>query len=89
MSRVETPGSQKDHITIESNTDPKKQNCDTNNKNSIDEKKDPTQKSTITALVDEKIDPHAAGTQLGTYVFGRNLGKGTFGKVKLATHMLT
>lgn len=34
----------------------------------------------------EKKDPHAAGTKLGSYVFGKNLGKGTFGKVKLATH---
>ena len=39
--------------------------------------------------MDEKVDPHAAGIQLGSYIFGRNLGKGTFGKVKLATHMLT
>ena len=34
-------------------------------------------------------DPHAVGTKLGNYVFGKNLGKGTFGKVKLATHTLT
>ena len=35
------------------------------------------------------FDPHAVGTKLGHYVFGKNLGKGTFGKVKLATHTLT
>lgn len=40
------------------------------------------------ASVEEK-DPHAAGTKLGSYIFGKSLGKGTFGKVKLATHMLT
>lgn len=27
--------------------------------------------------------------KLGHYVLGKNLGKGTFGKVKLATHILT
>lgn len=43
-----------------------------------------------TTIQDEpKSDPHAAGTKLGSYIFGRNLGKGTFGKVKLATHQLT
>ena len=26
---------------------------------------------------------------LGSYLFGKALGKGTFGKVKLATHLLT
>lgn len=40
------------------------------------------------ASIEEK-DPHAAGTKLGSYIFGKSLGKGTFGKVKLATHMLT
>ena len=44
-------------------------------------------KSTVAAEVEK--DPHAAGTKLGSYVFGKNLGKGTFGKVKLATHLLT
>ena len=38
---------------------------------------------------DEGLDPHAIGTKLGSYVFDKNLGKGTFGKVKLATHSLT
>ncbi len=38
---------------------------------------------------DAEPDPHAAGTKLGSYIFDKNLGKGTFGKVKLATHMLT
>lgn len=32
---------------------------------------------------------HAAGKVLGPYVFGKNLGQGTFGKVKMATHQLT
>lgn len=41
--------------------------------------------------VEEKpeFDPHAPGTKLGHYVFGKNLGKGTFGKVKMAEHVLT
>jgi 5'-AMP-activated protein kinase, catalytic alpha subunit len=26
---------------------------------------------------------------IGNYLFGKTLGKGTFGKVKLATHILT
>lgn len=38
---------------------------------------------------EEEPDPHAAGTKLGSYVFDKSLGKGTFGKVKLATHTLT
>ena len=38
---------------------------------------------------DEGPDPHAIGTKLGSYVFDKSLGKGTFGKVKLATHTLT
>lgn len=37
----------------------------------------------------QAADPHAAGTKLGSYIFGKNLGKGTFGLVKLATHLLT
>ena len=36
-----------------------------------------------------ELDKHAEGTILGQYVFGHNLGKGTFGQVKLATHQLT
>ena len=36
-----------------------------------------------------RSDPHAIGTKLGSYVFDKSLGKGTFGKVKLATHTLT
>ena len=36
-----------------------------------------------------ELDKHAEGTILGHYVFGHNLGKGTFGQVKLATHQLT
>mgnify|MGYP000937079751 CR=1 FL=1 len=52
--------------------------------------------------VEDPNDPHAAGTRLGHYVFsksaisltnafelGKSLGKGTFGKVKLAEHILT
>jgi serine/threonine protein kinase len=35
---------------------------------------------------DEK---HAEGTKLGHYILGKSLGKGTFGKVKMATHELT
>ena len=46
----------------------------------------PEVKSTVQT---ESVDPHAAGTKLGSYIFGKNLGKGTFGKVKLATHILT
>ena len=42
-----------------------------------------------TTIQNESVDPHAAGTKLGSYIFGKNLGKGTFGKVKLATHILT
>lgn len=34
-------------------------------------------------------DLHPEGTRLGHYVIGKALGKGTFGKVKLATHTLT
>jgi len=37
----------------------------------------------------EPPDPHAAGTKLGHYVIGKSLGKGTFGKVKMAEHILT
>ena len=34
-------------------------------------------------------DAHPEGTRLGHYTMGKALGKGTFGKVKLATHTLT
>ena len=34
-------------------------------------------------------DKNAEGTKLGSYVFGKSLGKGTFGKVKLGVHSLT
>ena len=34
-------------------------------------------------------DLHPEGTRLGHYVLGKALGKGTFGKVKLASHTLT
>jgi hypothetical protein len=61
MSIVET-SSNNDHITIETNNDHKKPQSDINNKNTIDDEKLPAQKSTISALVDEKPDPHAAGT---------------------------
>ena len=37
----------------------------------------------------EEVDPHPAGTKLGHYVIGKSLGKGTFGKVKMAEHILT
>ena len=37
----------------------------------------------------EEDDPHPSGTKLGHYVFGKSLGKGTFGKVKMAEHILT
>ena len=36
-----------------------------------------------------ELDKHVEGTILGQYDFGHNLGKGTFGQVKLATHQLT
>ena len=38
---------------------------------------------------EEETDAHPAGTKLGHYVFGKSLGKGTFGKVKMAEHILT
>ena len=41
------------------------------------------------ADMDQANDPHPEGTRLGHYVLGKSLGKGTFGKVKLATHTLT
>ena len=34
-------------------------------------------------------DAHPEGTRLGHYIFGKSLGKGTFGKVKMGTHTLT
>lgn len=37
----------------------------------------------------EQEDKNAEGTKLGSYVFGKSLGKGTFGKVKLGIHTLT
>ena len=37
----------------------------------------------------ELDDKHVAGTTLGNYVFDKSLGKGTFGKVKLAVHSKT
>lgn len=46
-------------------------------------------KDTLKQTIPDETDPHAEGTKLRSYVFGRNLGKGTFGKVKLATHELT
>ena len=46
-----------------------------------------TQNDDLNNLQQQSKDPHAAGTTLGSYIFGRNLGKGTFGKVKLATHL--
>ena len=35
-----------------------------------------------TIQTENAADPHAAGTKLGSYIFGKNLGKGTFGLVK-------
>lgn len=63
----------------------------TNKRESIDAPRATTaEKDTLKTSIDadggQEKDPHAAGTVLGSYVFGRNLGKGTFGKVKLATH---
>lgn len=49
----------------------------------------PTHQGTRKNSQDEGPDPHAIGTKLGSYVFDKSLGKGTFGKVKLATHTLT
>lgn len=49
----------------------------------------PTNQVTRKNSQDEGPDPHAIGTKLGSYVFDKSLGKGTFGKVKLATHTLT
>jgi hypothetical protein len=48
-------------------------------------------KQTDIEVVDQAAieDMHAAGKVLGPYVFGKNLGQGTFGKVKMATHQLT
>ena len=34
-------------------------------------------------------DKHVVGTKLGNYIFDKSLGKGTFGKVKLAVHTPT
>ena len=40
--------------------------------------------------MNDKIDSSLMnGKTIGSYVLGRNLGEGTFGKVKLAIHSLT
>lgn len=34
-------------------------------------------------------DDHEKEKKIGYYLFGKTIGEGTFGKVKLATHTLT
>lgn len=43
-----------------------------------------TTKAGAKAKLEDDDDKHCAGTKLGHYILGKNLGKGTFGKVKQA-----
>jgi hypothetical protein len=43
-----------------------------------------TTKAGAKPKLEDDDDKHCAGTKLGHYILGKNLGKGTFGKVKQA-----
>ena len=57
--------------------------------NPAPEKKEKPKKSVEDKPLAEPDDKHDFGTKLGHYIFDKSLGKGTFGKVKLAVHTLT